>query len=902
MVGFAGGVGVSLCLALPEPRLSDNAMAVLESRYLKKDETGRVVETPKEMFWRVAKNIALMDALYDPQVYRRPEEELAESPRSAVGLEAAQKEAGWRGSEACERGAPAESAGTGHEVTKDAEGGAFMSDLTRWDWAALRHAFEDMVARGLIAVSWDEIERVVTCSSQSLARTAVAFYNLMVEGRFMPNSPALSNAGRELQQLSACFVLPIEDSMVSIFDTLKHAALIHQSGGGTGFSFSRLRPKNDVVRSTGGVASGPVSFMKVFNAATEAVKQGGVRRGANMGILRVDHPDILEFITVKNDPGQVTNFNISVALTSKFMEALEHDGEYELVNPRSGEVTGRLRAREVFDLIVECAWRTGEPGIIFIDRLNEFNPTPNVGMYEATNPCGEQMLLPYEACNLGSINVATFVTRRDGGDSSIDWDGLRETVHTAMHFLDNMIDASRYPLPEIEAMHKGNRKVGLGVMGWADFLAKMGVPYDSDEAVALAEEVMSFILEESRKASVELARHRGVFPNWKGSRREEQGVRVRNATTTTIAPTGTISIIAGASSGIEPFFSLAFTRHVLDRKELVEVNPVLEALAKELGIYTPELMEEIASRGTLAGSAGIPDELRCIFVTAHEIEPEWHVRMQAAFQKYTDNAVSKTVNFPHDATREDVEEVFRLAYELGCKGVTVYRDGSREEQVLTVGAKKGAAQGEGGASGLRPGPGAVEAAPTGVVEKDRGAAGQRINGVWGKIRPIDRPDRLEGFTDVKATPLGKLFLTLNTVKCHPIELFAQIGKAGSDVAAFTEAIARLVSIALRSGVDPQEIADQLVGIGGSRSIGFGPNRVRSVPDAIGQFLDGYLRELRGEAGDRRDLGGLTGEAAASAGDEAASAKLFSLCPSCGTWNLVHMEGCLKCMACGYSEC
>ncbi len=957
MVGFAGGVGVSLCLALPEPRLSNNAMAVLESRYLKKDEAGRVVETPKEMFWRVAKNIALMDALYDPQVYRQPEDELAESPMSAVDSEAAQKEAGRRSSEEWEWGAPAESAGMGHEVTKDAEGGAFMSDLTRWDWAALRHAFEDMVARGLIAVSWDEIERVVARSSRSLARTAVAFYNLMAEGKFMPNSPALSNAGRELQQLSACFVLPIEDSMVSIFDTLKHAALIHQSGGGTGFSFSRLRPKNDVVRTTGGVASGPVSFMKVFNAATEAVKQGGVRRGANMGILRVDHPDILEFITVKNDPGQVTNFNISVALTSKFMEALEHDDEYELVNPRSGEVTGRLRAREVFDLIVECAWRTGEPGIIFIDRLNEFNPTPNVGMYEATNPCGEQMLLPYEACNLGSINVAKFVTKRDGygeagggaevepgtepgaeasvdadvnahygaavdpdadgGDSgtkrgcggssidsgsSIDWDELRETVRTAMHFLDNMIDASRYPLPEIEAMHKGNRKVGLGVMGWADFLAKMGVPYDSDEAVALAEEVMGFILEESRKASIELARHRGVFPNWKGSRREEQGLRVRNATTTTIAPTGTISIIAGASSGIEPFFSLAFTRHVLDRKELVEVNPVLEARAKELGVYTPELMEEIASRGTLAGIAGIPDEFRRAFVTAHEIEPEWHVRMQAAFQRYTDNAVSKTVNFPHDATREDVEEVFRLAYELGCKGVTVYRDGSREEQVLTVGAKKGATQGEGGASGLRPGPGAVEAARTGAVEKDRGAAGQRINGVWGKIRPIDRPDRLEGFTDVKATPLGKLFLTLNTVKCHPIELFAQIGKAGSDVAAFTEAIARLVSIALRSGVDPQEIADQLVGIGGSRSIGFGPNRVRSVPDAIGRFLDDYLRELRGEAGERHELGGLTGEAAASAGDEAASAKLFSLCPSCGMWNLVHMEGCLKCMACGYSEC
>ena len=873
---------MSLCLSLPEPRLSENAIAVLESRYLRKDETGRVVETPREMFWRVARNIALVDALYDPRVYRRPGDEPAELPTDLT-VDAAEVDAA------------------------EFETGDFISDLTPWDWAALRHAFEDMAARGLVVASWAEIERLVAESSRSLAATAVAFYSLMVEGRFMPNSPALSNAGRELQQLSACFVLPIEDSMVSIFDTLKHAALIHQSGGGTGFSFSRLRPKNDVVRTTGGVASGPVSFMKVFNAATEAVKQGGVRRGANMGILRVDHPDILEFITVKNEPGQVTNFNISVAITNKFMEALERDGEYELVNPRSGQVTGRLRARDVFDLIVECAWRTGEPGVIFIDRLNEFNPTPNVGMYEATNPCGEQMLLPYEACNLGSINVGRFVGKGGvtlgPGDvgSSIDWDGLRDTVRTAMHFLDNMIDASRYPLPEIQAMHKSNRKVGLGVMGWADLLAKMGVPYDSDEAVALAERLMRFILEESRKASEDLARQRGVFPNWKGSRREEQGLRVRNATTTTIAPTGTISIIAGASSGIEPFFSLAFTRHVLDRKELPEVNPVLEARAKELGIYTPDLMEEIACRGTLAGIAGIPEDFRRAFVTAHEIEPEWHVMMQAAFQKFTDNAVSKTVNFPREAAPEDVQKVFRLAYELGCKGVTVYRDGSREEQVLTVGAKKGAIEGRRGAH--EDGRGGAEAARPAGPEKDRGVGGHRVNGVWGKIRPIERPDRLEGFTDVKATPLGKLFLTLNTVNRHPIELFAQIGKAGSDVAAFTEAIARLVSIALRSGIDPQEVADQLVGIGGSRSIGFGPNRVRSVPDAIGRFLDGYLRELRGEAVDRCDGEGASGETAPAAGDEdAASAKLFSLCPSCGTWNLVHVEGCLKCMACGYSEC
>ncbi|MFZ5924885.1 MAG: vitamin B12-dependent ribonucleotide reductase [Bacillota bacterium] len=875
---LVGGVGVKSGLPLAEPALSDNALAVLESRYLKKDEAGRVIETPKEMFWRVAKNIALMDVLYDARVYKRPKDgSLRPRGRSASAVTGAE----YGGPDDCSC-KPCSDSGAGVSGAGAGGGDDLEFELSSWDWAALRHAFDDLVSRGLIGVSWEEMERAVADSMPSLRGTALRFYAVMTEGKFMPNSPALINAGRELQQLSACFVLPIEDSMVSIFDTLKHAALIHQSGGGTGFAFSRLRPKNDVVRTTGGVASGPVSFMKVFNAATEAVKQGGVRRGANMGILRVDHPDILEFITVKNDLTQVTNFNISVALTKKFMDALEDDGEYDLVNPRSGEVTGRLRARDVFNLIVDSAWRTGEPGVVFIDRLNEHNPTPNVGMYEATNPCGEQMLLPYEACNLGSINVGRFVVERDGAPAA-DWDSLRTAIHTAIHFLDNMIDASKYPLPEIEAMHKGNRKVGLGVMGWADFLVRMGVPYDSGEAIELAEELMSFIQEESRKASIELARQRGTFPNWKGSRREEQGLEVRNATTTTIAPTGTISIIVGASSGIEPFFSLAFTRHVLDKKTLPEVNPIFEVRAREMGIYTEELAEKVATRGTLEGIEGVPEELRRIFVTAHQIEPEWHVRMQAAFQKYTDNAVSKTVNFPHDATREDVEQVFRLAYELGCKGVTVYRDASREEQVLTVGAKPGARDERSG--------GAVDA---GAKEEAKGV--QRINGVWGKIRPIDRPDRLEGFTDVKATPVGKLFLTLNTVNRHPIELFAQIGKAGSDVSAFTEAVARLVSIALRSGIDPQEIADQLIGIGGSRSIGFGPNRVRSVPDAIGQFLGGYLRELRGEAEHAEH------EPHDTAGDEVAAAKLFSLCPSCGTWNLVHVEGCLKCMACGYSEC
>jgi ribonucleoside-diphosphate reductase alpha chain len=845
-VSLIGGILVKSDLSLPEPELSHNALTVLKSRYLSKDELGNVIETPQEMLWRVAKNIALMDALYDP----------------------------WREAE------PSVS----HESSTSEEAASLpVPEFSRWDWATLNHGFTDLASRGLIKGTWEDIEATVSERMPQLARTAVSFYTLMAERKFLPNSPALSNAGRELQQLSACFVLPIEDSMASIFETLKNAALIHKSGGGTGFSFSRLRPRNDVVRTTGGVASGPISFMKVFNAATEAIKQGGVRRGANMGMLRVDHPDILEFITAKNDTTQLTNFNISIAVTEKFMEALEEDCEYELVNPRSKEVSGRLRARDVFDLIVESAWRTGEPGIIFIDRLNEFNPTPNVGTYEATNPCGEQMLLPYEACNLGSLNVGKFVTG-ENGSPRVDWEGLRESIHVAIHFLDNMIDASRYPLPEIEAMHKGNRKVGLGLMGWADLLMQLGIAYDSEDAADLAEDLIGFIQAESRAASLELAKTRGVFSNWKGSRRDAEGLRVRNATTTTIAPTGTISIIAGASSGIEPVFSLAFTRHVLDGTQLREVNPVFQSWAKEMGFYSEDLMDEVAKKGALTGVEGVPEEVKRIFVTAHEIEPEWHIRMQAAFQKHTDNAVSKTVNFPNGATLDDVERVFRLAYDLGCKGVTVYRDGSRGEQVLTVGTETDFAGGE-----TAPDDACNELAVSGMRH--------RINGVWGKIRPIDRPSRLEGFTDVRATPLGKLFITLNTVDRHPIELFAQIGKAGSDVSAFTEAIARLVSISLRSGVDPQEIANQLTGIGGSRSIGFGPGRVRSVPDAIGQFLAGYLSERFGE-----EDAGSAKEDVSLLEQDSVSAKLFSLCPSCGTWNLIHVEGCLKCNACGYTEC
>ncbi|EMT38908.1 ribonucleoside-diphosphate reductase class II [Thermoanaerobacter thermohydrosulfuricus] len=711
------------------------------------------------------------------------------------------------------------------------------------------------------------------------------FYDMMVALDFLPNSPTLMNAGRPLGQLSACFVLPVGDSMEEIFDAVKYAAIIHKSGGGTGFSFSRLRPKGATVRSTGGVASGPVSFMKVFNAATEAVKQGGTRRGANMGILRVDHPDILEFIQCKKDNNEITNFNISVAITEEFMKAVEEDREYDLIDPHTGKVVNRLRAREVFDLIVEMAWRNGEPGIVFLDRINEKNPTPEVGEIESTNPCGEQPLLPYESCNLGSINLENMLKKVEGR-YVIDYDKLRETVYDAVHFLDNVIDANKYPLPQIEEMTKGTRKIGLGVMGFANMLLRLGISYDSEEAVELGEELMEFIDETSKEASIKLAEQRGTFGFYDKSIYKKMGIKIRNATTTTIAPTGTISIIAGTSSGIEPVFAIAMTRNVMDNTELVEVNPVFKEVAIERGFYSEELMREIARRGSLKDIKGIPEDVKRVFVIAHDIDPEWHVKMQAAFQKHVDNAVSKTVNFRNEATVEDVRRTYLLAYELGCKGVTIYRDGSRESQVLNLGIKE-------------------------KKEETKPKEEQTKNE---PLRPRPRPPVTRGITEKVRIGCGNLYITVNYDDQGICEVFTNLGRAGG-CPSQSEATSRLISIALRSGIDAKTIVEQLKGIRCHSTLRqMATNKeikVLSCPDAIGKVIEKvmkirveeeqqfapidvpiYENNHNGDEDDPKE------EVALSEADLLDEEKF---CPECGS-PIEHEGGCVVCKNCGYSKC
>ncbi len=731
--------------------LSKNAITVLEKRYLKRDKEGKALETPAELFRRVADAIAAADRTFD-------------------------KKADLKG----------------------------LSDL---------------------------------------------FYGIMTNLEFLPNSPTLMNAGRELGQLSACFVLPVGDSMDEIFDAVKYTALIHKSGGGTGFSFSRLRPANDVVQSTSGISSGPLSFMRVFDIATDTVKQGGTRRGANMGILRVDHPDIMNFIMCKADQKMFNNFNISVGITEAFMDAVDKDREYNLLNPRTGEIAGSLNARKVFNRIVKQAWENGEPGIIFLDRLNKDNPTPLVGEIESTNPCGEQPLLPYESCNLGSINLGKIVK-----DGDVDWSRLKEVVKLAVHFLDNVIEVNNYPLDQIRDMTRGNRKIGLGVMGWADLLILLGIPYNSPEAIGLGEKVMQFINDEGHAASRELAKARGPFPNFKWSIYDKPGLEpIRNATVTTIAPTGTISIIANASSGVEPLFAVSYVRQVMDNNILVEVNPIFEKIAKERGFYSEGLMQRIAEHGTVHGIPEVPEDVQRVFVTAHDIDPESHIEMQSVFQRHTDNAVSKTVNFANTATVEDVEKVYRLAYQTGCKGVTIYRDGSRDEQVLSTGKKEEK----------------VEEKAVQVDDK--------------RVFKRDRPKALKGWTYQMQTGCGPLYVTVNEDKSGLFELFTTMGKAGGCASSQAEAIGRMVSLAWRSGVQARQVIKQLLGISCHCPAGFGDNKVLSCADAVAKAIQAHMHAAGYDTGLE------------------AKAPERGACPECGGI-VEHEGGCAVCRVCGYSEC
>ncbi|HKC38789.1 MAG TPA: vitamin B12-dependent ribonucleotide reductase [Gemmatimonadales bacterium] len=803
--------------------LSANALTVLERRYLVKDDEGKPVERPDDLFWRVARTIAAPDRTYG-------------------------------------------------------------------------------------------------ASNRAVESLAETFFELMATRVWMPNSPTLMNAGRPLGQLSACFVLPVEDALSNgrsgIYDTLRAMALVHQSGGGTGFSFSRLRPKNDVVRSTMGVASGPVSFMKLYDASTDVVKQGGTRRGANMGILRVDHPDVMDFIHCKDDLTQVTNFNISVAVTDAFMTALEAGQSYDLIHPRTGKVVGQLDAREVFKQIVHGAWKTGEPGVFYIDRANHYNPVPHLGSYEATNPCGEQPLLPYDVCNLGSINVGLFVKNGD-----VDWEGLRTAVHLCTHFLDNVIDANRYPLAEIDDLAKRIRRIGLGIMGWADLLVRLGIGYNSDAGVALGRKLMEFIDEESKVASEKLAATRGTFAEWERSiwgpdascARTATGERIRpmrrlrNCNLTTVAPTGTISIIAGCSSGIEPLFAVAFMRNQAGVL-MPDVNEDFVAIARREGWYSEDLMKQIAEAGHIHFDA-VPEKWQRVFVTAHDVTPEWHIQMQGAFQEFTDSAISKTCNFANDATEQYVERIYRYAFQLGCKGVTVYRDGARENQVLSTGST---------AKKVQEAAAPVEAlSRIAELETELQLTRERLHDVEAenlqRRAKRSRPDLLKGATRRIESPLGTMYVTITEDdKGQPFEVFMSLGKAGGALMADVEAIGRLISLALRSGVPLPEIYRQLRGISSDRAVGLGPNKVMSVPDAIGIAIEKWMQDKQGV---QQDLlapspsqgvpapaaGGAEGGAEALLGGRRPEQDFIGACPDCGS-QLAFIEGCAKCHVCGFSEC
>jgi len=776
---------------------TEQAVKVLEERYLKKDNNGKTIETPEEMCWRVSWEVASAEA--------------------------------------------------------------------RWGK-----------------------------TKKEILETAKDYYNLLVKHEFLPNSPTLMNAGTGNNlQYSACFVIPVEDSIEGIFDALKYQALIHKTGGGTGFSFSRLRPHGSMVKTSSGTASGPVSFMRIFDAATNEVKQGGKRRGANMGILRVDHPDILEFIHCKEEGG-ITNFNISVGITDKFIEAYKEGKDYELINPKTKEVSGKLSAKLVFDEIVKSAWKTGDPGVIFIDRMNEgtSNPVPLLGPIESTNPCGEVPLYPFDSCNLGSIFLNYFVRKDPELDSvSIDWEKLGEVTKKAIRFLDGVIEVNPYTLPQIRQITLAIRRIGLGVGGWADLLIELGIPYDSEEALSLGEKLMSFVNEKAKEESYELAKERGPFPLWQESIYKDEAPR-RNSTVTTIAPTGTISIIAGASSGIEPLFAIAYEHIVRDRhldRKLTFVNPKFEEVLKEKGVWSDEIKNKVAKEGVVRAIAEVPEDIRKIFGTAHEIDPIWHIKMQAAFQKYTENAVSKTINLKHGSKEEDIKNAYLSAWDIGCKGMTIFRDGSKSAQVLNLGLN------------------------------DKKEKNGEIKEVFQEPL-ITRPFRVSGSTYRITTPMGTAFITINeNERKEPIELFVNIGKAGSDLAAMAEALGRTISTAFRFRGDlppkerAKEIALQLSGIGGRRSVGFGPAKILSLPDAVSIALScHYSFKINGNgvlpSGTVSTVRATQHQETGASLDPAAVAISLSethigdICPSCGSSTLVYEEGCSKCHACGHSEC
>jgi len=838
--------------------LSDNARTVLERRYLAKDGAGKLIETPEQLFRRVARNIAEAEAGFVPK-----------------------------------RAAP------------------------------------DIVA-------------------QYEAR----FYHLMTSLRFLPNSPTLGNAGRAIQQLAACFVLPVEDSMEGIFDSLKDTALIHQSGGGTGFAFSRLRPAGDIVASTGGIASGPVSFMRVYDAATESIKQGGTRRGANMAILNVQHPDIEAFINVKSDMTSLQNFNISVAVTEPFMQAVERGDEYDLVNPHTGKNAGRRNARAVFRQIVANAWKNGDPGLVFLDRINRDNPTPRLGAIEATNPCGEQPLLPYESCNLGSLNLARFVMpaarpgrgRSPNGntaiapDVEIDWEALAETIPLCVRFLDDVIEQNRYPIPAIEQTTKQTRKIGLGVMGWADLLFHLRIRYDSDEAIDLAGRVAAFIQEHADRASEKLAEERGPFPAWENSvygpksKDARRGRRLRNSTRTTVAPTGTLSIIADCSGGIEPAFALAFMRqHFLDRKDptkvtkLPEVNRTFETIAKDQGFHSEDLVRYLAEGGPIAAREDVPDWAKGVFRTSHDIAPEWHVRMQAAFQRHTDNAVSKTINFRHDASIDDVEHAYMLAYREGCKGITVYRDGSRDQQVLSHATARGPEQAEAAAAEIALGVAQEIAAAGGLPHPAPvDSTGPRPPGAPYRRR---MPDERRSVTHKFRVGEQEGYVTVGLYDDgSPGEIFVNISKEGSTIRGLMDSVAVLTSMALQYGVPLQNLTQKFRGVHFEPAGLTGNPQIptaSSLVDYIFRWLE--LRFLRGgqasvpgpeaaaprpakparpRKASRAPASDPPAPASAEAEPEPLPEGATSTgmgCPQCGSI-LIFAEGCLLCRACGFSRC